>query len=86
MQCLLTLPCEIRAEFVGVWRRDVERCGAHARRAKRLGSAWSVTEALDFGNHVLIRFEQSPDLQDRPPFTIRISKAKLRVMPKAPSA
>jgi hypothetical protein len=82
MQTLLTLPCEIGAEFVGVFRRDVE----HARRSKRLGCAWSVTEALDFGKHVLIRFEQSPDLQDRPPFTIRISKAKLRVMPKAPSA
>ena len=83
MPPLLRLPCEIGAEFVGVFRRDVERCVERARRAKRLGPAWSATEALDFGNHVLIRFEPSPDAQDRPPFTVRVRKATPPVMTKA---
>jgi hypothetical protein len=82
MQPLLTLPCEIGAEFVGVWRRDVERCVEHARRAKCLGSAWSVSGALDFGKHVLIRFEQAPDLQDPQRFTVRVNKATRQVTPK----
>jgi hypothetical protein len=80
MPNLLTLPCEIGAEIAGVFRRDVERCVEHARRAKRLGPAWSVTEALDFGRHVLIRFEPSPDIQDRQSFSVRVSKARRRVM------
>jgi hypothetical protein len=82
MQTLLTLPCEIGAEFVGVFRRDVERCVEHARRAKRLGCAWSVTEALDFGKHVLIRFEQAPDLQDQQRFTVRVTKVTRQVTVK----
>ena len=80
MQALLTLCYEISAEFVGALRRDVERCVKHARHAKRLGAAWSVAEALDFGKYVLIRFEQSPDVQDCSPFTVRVSKARRQVM------
>ena len=83
MQTLLRFPCEVGAEFVGILRRDVERCVEHARRAKRLGPAWIATEALDFGRHVLIRFEPSPGVQDWRPFTIRVSKATPRVMTKA---
>ena len=83
MQTLLTLPGEIGAEFVGVFRRDVERCVERARRANRLGPAWGVTEALDFGPHVLIRFEPSPDLPARQPFTVRVRKATPQAMTKA---
>ena len=83
MQPLLTLPCEIGAEFVGALRRDVERCVERARRAQRLGAAWSVTETLDFGPRVLIRFEQSPGVQGRQPFTVRVGKATPQLMTKA---
>ena len=83
MQALLTLCYEISAEFVGALRRDVERCVRHARHAKRLGAAWSVAEALDFGQHVLIRFEQAPGIQGRQPLTVRVSKATPRLVTKA---
>jgi hypothetical protein len=42
-----------------------------------------VTEALDFGRHVLIRFEPSPDIQDRQSFTVRVRKATPQAMTKA---
>ena len=47
-----------------------------------IGSAWSVTEALDFGKHVLIRFAQAPDLQDQQRFTVRVNKATRQVTAK----
>ena len=80
MQTLLSFHREISTEFLGVLRRDVERCVERARRANRLGPAWSVTEALDFGQHVLIRFERSPNMQ---PFTVRVRKATLQATKKA---
>ena len=83
MQTFLTFPYEIGAEFIGALRRDIERCVERARRAKRLGPAWNVAEALDFGTHVLIRFEPSPGPQEPPPFTLRVYKVTPQAIPKA---
>jgi hypothetical protein len=83
MQPLLSLPGEIGAEFLGAWRHDVERCVDHARRAKRLGPAWAVAEALDFGTHVRIRFEPPFGLPGRPPLTVRVLKVTPQALTKA---
>jgi hypothetical protein len=83
MRRLLTLPCEIGAEFAGILRRDVERCVGRARRVTGLGPAWAVAEALDFGTHVLIRFEPPLGLQGRPPLTVRVLKVTPQALTKA---
>ena len=80
---MLSLPGEIGAEFLGAWRHDVERCVEQARRAKRLGPAWGVAEALDFGTHVRIRFEPSFGLQGRPALTVRVLKVTPQALTKA---
>jgi hypothetical protein len=73
---------EIREEFAGVLRRDVECCAERARLAKGLGPTWSVTEAMDIGRHVLIRFDQVLDVQDWQGFTVRVNKATGQVTAK----
>ena len=83
MRTWLSLPGELGAEFLGVWRRDVERCIGRARHAKRLGPAWGVAEALDFGTHVRIRFEPAPGVQRWRPLTVRVLKAKPQALAKA---
>ena len=74
---------EISAEFAGVLRRDVECCAERARLAKDLGPAWSVTEAMDTGKHVVIRFDQALDIQGWQGFTVRVNKATGRVTAQA---
>lgn len=54
---------EIGLEFIGLWRHDVERCAQRVRLAKGLGPAWAVTEALDLGKLVLLRFERASEAQ-----------------------
>jgi hypothetical protein len=83
VRAVLRVVSEIGAEFGGVLRRDVECCAARARVAKDLGSAWSVTEAMDIGKHVVIRFDQVLDVQGWQGFTVRVNKATGRVTAQA---
>jgi hypothetical protein len=83
LRAVIRVICEIGAEFAGVLRRDVECCTERARLAKDLGPAWSVTEAMDTGRHVLIRFDQALDIQGWQGFTVRVNKATGRVTTQA---
>ena len=75
--------CEIGEEFASVLRGDVECCAERARRAEGLDPAWSVTEAMDLGNHVVIHFEQPREAQDWDGYIVRVSKATGRVVAEA---
>lgn len=74
---------EVGSEFAGVLRHDVECCAERARLVKHLGPTWSVTEAMDTGKHVVIRFDQVLDVQGWQGFTIRVNKATGRVTAQA---
>jgi hypothetical protein len=82
LQAAFRLACELGAEFAGLLKHDVEHCVQRVRRANGLGPAWSVTEATDFGQHVLIRFDQAPELHDQRRFTVRVNKATGQITAK----
>jgi hypothetical protein len=82
-QAVISAVREVGTEFAGALRRDVEYCTEYARVAKDLGSAWSVTEAMDTGNHVIIRFDQALDLQSWQGFIVRVNKVTGQVSAKA---
>ena len=83
LQAVTRVLCEVGAEFAGVLRRDVECCAEYARVAKDLGSAWSVTEAMDTGHHVIIRFDQALDVQSWQGFIVRVNKVTGQVSARA---
>lgn len=83
LQAAARVVSEIGAEVAGVLRRDVERCAERARFTKGLGAAWSVTEAMDLGNQVILRFDRTTDVQDWDGFIVRVNKATGRVTAKA---
>ncbi|MBV9489121.1 MAG: hypothetical protein JO069_05260 [Verrucomicrobia bacterium] len=79
LRAVIRVVGEIGAEFAGVLRRDVECCAERARCANDLGPAWSVTEAMDTGRDVVIRFDQALHIQNWQGFTVRVNKATGRV-------
>jgi len=83
LQAVSRLLSKAGAEFAGVLRRDVECCIERARLAKDLGSAWSVTEAMDTGHDVIIRFDQALDIQDWAGFIVRVNKVTGQISAKA---
>lgn len=83
LQAVIRIIREVGAEFAGVLRHDVEYCAEYARLAKDLGSAWSVTEAMDTGNHVIMRFDQVLDVQSWEGFIVRVNKVTGQVSAKA---
>lgn len=83
LQAVIRALSAVGAELAGVLRGDVEYCTEHARRAKNLGSTWSVTEAMDIGNDVIIRFDQALDFQDWPAFIVRVNKVTGQISAKA---
>lgn len=70
---------EIGAEFAGVLKRDVECCAERARLVKDLGPAWTITEAMDTGRDVVIRFDQALEIQSWQGFTVCVNKSTGRV-------